>query len=85
MPAPQEKPTAAPNTCYEDRVMKTKYKRHLDGRNAVSALCGSHTSAQKYTAEQWLRFPANERCPKCETVYNMGVSATVQRRARKSA
>lgn len=65
--------------------MKTKYKRHLDGRNPVSALCGSHTSAEKYTPEQWIEFPANERCPRCETIHNMGVPQTVSKRTRTTA
>ena len=60
--------------------MKMKYKRHLSSPTAIFALCGSHTSAKKFALPQWLEFSASERCPKCETVQNMGMLDSERKR-----
>ncbi len=52
--------------------MKTKYKKHLNSPTTIFALCGSHTSAKKFTLNGWLKFSPSDRCPKCEAVQNMG-------------
>ncbi len=64
--------------------MKTKYKRHLRSPTDIFALCGSHTSAKKFAFDQWLEFAASERCPKCETVQDMGTSDSSRKRASLS-
>ena len=65
--------------------MKAQYKKHLSHPMGIWALCGSHTSAKKFTLEKWLEFAASERCPKCETVQKMGVSDPARKRATLSA